>query len=812
MLKCLATAFLALTVLMCPAFTIAAPVIVDIHSGGPGIVTVLLETSSVESGSGSQPDAINVDPANWSVNGQRPTSVGRWSISYDEQKVNATGGYPITVRHRCFLSTGQPFVEGAVYSVSTPYGQASLTFSSRTTYSEAIKNNQAAYSPMGATRFGALAVYMGSGGSVAMPSMSTFQVINEATGSVVFSGTASRYWDDTGVGGTRSGQHVYRLPLGSLPAGGPYFISVPGIGRGRSFSVGGAAFNAAAATIGRGMYHQRNGVPLERPYTEFTRAACHTRVYDVRAPWSASGFIQVPPDAGLVNVLYGHHDAGDWDLRPFHLQIPILFLSYVEGFPWIAPDGAWNIPESGNGRSDLLDEAEFAIKSWEGLQVMDPSDPDYGGVRAGIEQQRHPVFGEVSAASDPGMYCTWAVREDVTALSAGLFAHLSRLVRGDNAIRADILLNRAKVAWAWVQRRGNPGATITQNMYAALQLYLATGEQPYHDLFKAAVQPVVLVGTAFPEVYLPGNTASIPSTSGARCTTAHFVSYLLAANRPRDAALVDSLKAKIIGFADNGGYMNVDTVASPYPQGANKFFGFGSLTAQGRYADVYIWAALFTSDVAKRQSYLNTAANLADYSLGLNPLGVSFYTGIGTDRPVSPLHLDSYFTKYGLSDGVTSEHAGHPIGNVPGILLFGASEGRSGAGYQMVVSGKLFPAWDSLPIQMRWGDGWSLVNGNEFGVQDTMSWNVPMLAFLAGPAPIPPPSPDAGVAQDAAADASADVLDAAVDAGRDVVADSGGTSLDASRDGGPVDAGIDAGINYCIIPPPICGPLAPVQH
>ncbi len=158
--------------------------------------------------------------------------------------------------------------------------------------------------------------------------------------------------------------------------------------------------------------------------------------------------------------------------------------------------------------------------------------------------------------------------------------------------------------------------------------------------------------------------------------------------------------------------------------------GFGASTAQGRYADVYAFATLFAADAAKKQRYINAVSQYADYALGLNPMGLSYYTGLGTDQPISPLQLDSYFTKLGLADGITNEHLNKPLGNVPGILIYGPTEGRSGAPYQLAVSDKLYPTWDNLPAQRHYAQGWSLINSNEFTVWETMVWNIAMHGFL----------------------------------------------------------------------------------
>jgi len=87
--------------------------------------------------------------------------------------------------------------------------------------------------------------------------------------------------------------------------------------------------------------------------------------------------------------------------------------------------------------------------------------------------------------------------------------------------------------------------------------------------------------------------------------------------------------------------------------------GWGAGTAQGRYADVFCYGMLLTKNTTEKQSFFESVALYADFSLGLNPMGISFYTGLGTDQPVSPLQLDSYYTKYGVDDGVSHPNHGN---------------------------------------------------------------------------------------------------------------------------------------------------------
>ena len=92
------------------------------------------------------------------------------------------------------------------------------------------------------------------------------------------------------------------------------------------------------------------------------------------------------------------------------------------------------------------------------------------------------------------------------------------------------------------------------------------------------------------------------------------------------------------------------------------------------------------------QRYLDAASRLADYSVGLNPLGTSYVTGLGARPPVVPLQLDSYFT------------AERGLGPVPGIVVYGPMTEPSTVDYQYRVWSKVFPDWLTLPEQRRYCD------------------------------------------------------------------------------------------------------------
>lgn len=176
--------------------------------------------------------------------------------------------------------------EGAVYQLSAASLDSPLEweFSRLSARCHSLKVNQDGYYSSSA----AYAVYgewhAGLETIPASPASIQFAVHEEGTFATVLKGGSS---------GSHTGMADYgepsslRLPLDGLPRGGPYFISVEGVGRSDSFFVGRSL--EAGWHMVRGLYHQRCGVALQTPFTNFTRCSCHNdvQVTDAEPP----GFI-----------------------------------------------------------------------------------------------------------------------------------------------------------------------------------------------------------------------------------------------------------------------------------------------------------------------------------------------------------------------------------------------------------------------------------------------------------------------------------------------------------------------------------------
>jgi endoglucanase len=298
--------------------------------------------------------------------------------------------------------------------------------------------------------------------------------------------------------------------------------------------------------------------------------------------------------------------------------------------------------------------------------------------------------------------------------------------------RAYELYGKSQLAYGALERLPSSMGTAYREeasgalLYASLQNAMAVGlfepdnKAKQQDLalqFSQLADTLLVKDGFWPEQYRPGNMT-------AKIQTVYFSSFLLLESS-FDEKLQAQLKTLVSKQAEAGGYMGFDSSFPFYAQGATKGYGWGAATAQGRYADVVAFAYRLEEDSERRAHYLGILSQFADYALGLNPLGQSYVTSLGTVQVNSPLHLDSWFTR---KEG---------LGPVPGLLVYGPSAGRSGAAYQRVISDTLYPLWDDLPLQRRWADGWSLVNNNEFTVWETSVWNMCLYGVLYEPEVLP---------------------------------------------------------------------------
>jgi len=646
-------------------------------------------------------------PGEYRIDGEPPLRVGRSSATLHEERCLdwSAGRYPQVLEHRMYLVLRGPLEEGRDSIIEFPGGRTVLRFRAAEVPCESFRVNQVGYGPSSGRRAAFLAPWCGDLGAPAEAGSGEVRLREAGTGRDMGALPIEVLPPDPASGGP-----VLRIDLSGIDRPGRYFLAMAGLGRSPEFGFGDLHAHHAFYAHLKGFYHQRCGEALTEPFTEWTRPACHVEVEVTDA--SPPDFISLhgplrkrPPG--------GHHDAGDFDVRLAHTLVAGWLLDAFELFPGKFIDGQLDIPEGGNGIPDLLDEALFSIRAWEGLQEED------GGIRGGFEADRHPTYGEVSAATDHLKYRTYARNAHTTLAGGALMACAARLVEPFDRSRAAELLGEAERAWGFHERHRDdpaypwsPGARL----FAACQLYLATGKGAYHASFREDAATIFELDgrkSAWPAQY-HGVYYNMETIAKGAVFTHYFSGYLLPGKAPRDGRIVEAARAAVIGKADEalrkmsaGGFATLSTGS------------WGLSTGVGRTGDFLIHAWRLTGDAR----YRDGAARLADWALGANPSGWCFTTGLGSRPPHNPLHLDSYL------------HLSR-LGPAPGLVIYGITEPPGGAPYIRVVTDRLHPSMAERPPARRVTDGWSVVPQQEFTVWETMAPNAFLHACLAPEKPL----------------------------------------------------------------------------
>jgi hypothetical protein len=386
------------------------------------------------------------------------------------------------VAHFAFLKLGRPMQNGERYSLRTTNGEAiTFDYDESKTISWAIKVNQVGYLPDAGRKYGYLGAWLGAKGPLDLSRFQgkEFQLVDASNDRVAFTGkVALRQKDLKNMDGfSITGEDVYQMDFSPFTGSGRYYLNVPGAGRSWTFAIGQEALGESFYVQTRGLYHKRCGIAKCEPYTKWPSGECHKHSYrggfppdahnyqvnkkgepygifdEDNKPYKANPFHVVADTATdeKVDVWGGWHDAGDFDRRPYHFEVVRDLLSAYLMFPENFADGQLNLPESGNGIPDIVDEAVWGMAVW--LRAQN----DKGGVGCWLEAKSHPTNPDPALDKDR-YYLALPTRESTLdyAGHAALLAVALRKCGVDK--QAAVYLESARKAYDYAL---NPDNTVT---------------------------------------------------------------------------------------------------------------------------------------------------------------------------------------------------------------------------------------------------------------------------------------------------------------------------------------------------------------
>jgi hypothetical protein len=465
---------------------------------------------------------------------------GRLAVSSDGQPLQITRAgfkrrvlyapYPkrdLRIGNYLYLELAQPIGDNQLVEVANPdHALWPLTTQFRARndplrWSSVLHVNQTGYLP-DSPKEAMVGYYLGNLGEMelAAKGAAQFQIIDTISGRQVFQAPL-RPRPDQGYP-FPCYQEVLEADFTEFKTPGEYRLSVKGLGVSYPFRIDEAVAGAFARACALGIYHQRCGAANELPWTRFTHGACHTAPAEVpdmsprfdelnavlakeTADYRDNPRHTAPPlrnvaaslypfvNRGPVDVRGGHHDAGDYSKYTINSASFVHHLVFAaDVFPGVSELDNLGLPESGDGKSDILQEAK-----WEADFLAKMQDDDGGFYFLVYPRDREYENNVTPDHGDPQV-----VFPKTTAVTAAATAALAQCASSPTFKKqfpeaAALYLTKARKGWAFLERAiarygmdgsyqkithyGNEFMHDDELAWAACELFLATGEPAFQD-------------------------------------------------------------------------------------------------------------------------------------------------------------------------------------------------------------------------------------------------------------------------------------------------------------------------------------------
>ncbi|MCA0932520.1 glycoside hydrolase family 9 protein [Lutimonas saemankumensis] len=471
-----------------------------------------------------------------------------------------------------------------------------------------------------------------------------------------------------------SGEKVLLGDFSSFTAPGAYYIVVNDSIASYPFKIKKGLYGSALKAAIKSYYFQRASMPIAEEYGGiYQRAEGHLDDKCLYHP--SSGRTE-----GTLNSPGGWYDAGDYGKYIVNASLSVgQMLLILEQYPEMMINIGLNIPETGNGITDLWDELRYEL-DW--IQTMQDDD---GGVYFKLTAKGFSGF-VMPEDYDLDRYIIGKGTASTLDFAAVL-AQASRLYKNIDEKWASKALEASKKAFKWAEENNNipfknPEDVSTGEygddefsddfFWASTELYLATQE----DQYKTAMLK-----------YQPAYEHKLADSWKNFVRNVGFHSLL--ENRDKlDQAMADQLVQGHKALADD---ILQKIQEHPYRIGLNSF-EWGSNSDILNQALILCVAHRLTGE----EKYLLGAEQITDYIFGKNATGYSFMTGFGAKKVMFPHHRPSG------ADSIADP--------VPGFIIGGPNDDRQDA-HDVNYSSE-FPAKAYMDVEPSFASNEVCINWN----------------------------------------------------------------------------------------------------
>jgi len=492
-----------------------------------------------------------------------------------------------------------------------------------------------------------------------------YQIRRWSDDGVVFSGAITTW--NGGATQSQSGDKVLWFDFSSVSVAGTYYVFDVSRNVGSyQFDINDTIYFKTLKQAFRTFYYQRCGTPKALPYaqTGWTDVTCHSgsmqdldcRLYNNTNPSTSK------------NLSGGWHDAGDYNKYvnfTFEPMIDML-LAYKEN-PAIRGDN-FNIPESGNGIPDILDEAKYEL-DW--LLKMQNAN---GSVLSIVGVTNFGSGSPPSADLNPRRYGPATTSASFSASAIFALGAIQFNSIGQTSY-ANILQAASINAWNWAV--ANPGITFynsgvigageqetdnyqrfARQMTAASFLYSLTGNTSYKTYFESNYTQIHLVQWGF----------AYPFENGAQDMMLYYASLPGAGSSVASAiknAYRNSMKTN---NADNlPAYLNKTDAYRAHLSDNN--YTWGSNTTKSRQGIMFNNMLIYNLDTINNTNYREAALGYLNYLNGINATAFCYLTNMsnyGAENSINEIYHAWFTDGSALWDRVGTSTYGPPPGFVSG--------------------------------------------------------------------------------------------------------------------------------------------------
>lgn len=496
-----------------------------------------------------------------------------------------------------------------------------------------------------------------------------FEVRKSINDEVVFSESITAW--KAGELHTQSGDRGWWFDFGGVTQSGTYYIHDPSTGESSAhFNIGRDIYSEVLRAAFKVFYYNRCNASKVEPYAD-------PRWVD------ETNFLNSNQDANCIDVYNktdlstardmsgGWFDAGDYNKYVTFALDPIhnLLWAYQDNKEVFSDD--WNIPESGNGMPDILDEIKWELE-W--LMKMNNTDGSTH-IKMGSQDHNDNTLAPPSLNQDIRFYGPTCSSASIAV--ASMFAHAAKVFESfpTQSTFANELKNRAITSWDYaydlydriiLETNCDDGSIISGDadwdvgkqednlLSAAIYLFDLTGETKYNDFISENYRSTEqLINNFWGPYKMPLNDALLL-----------YASLNIATNVSND--ILNSFASDV---QNNGngyyGFTFDDLYRANMPEWS---YHWGSNMPKANYANLNKLVVKYDIDPINADTYGDYHRDAVHYFHGVNPLGLVYLSNmyeIGGDRCANEI----YHTWFG--DGTKWDHAinsenGPPPGFVTG--------------------------------------------------------------------------------------------------------------------------------------------------